>query len=86
MTWLTLAVVSTIYVAWDQFRETPEPLVMIEGRLMTLYLGPISLYVLILKQAVGTTIYLLAGDATGIILAAVGTVSFGLTIWLDRAI
>ena len=35
------------------------------------------------KQALGSTIHCLAGDATGIILAAVITASLGLAMWLD---
>ena len=35
------------------------------------------------KQALGSTIHCLAGDATGIILAAVGTAALGLPMWLD---
>src|SRR5258707_14704723 len=35
------------------------------------------------KQGVGSTIHCVAGDATGIILAAVITASLGLPMWLD---
>jgi hypothetical protein len=35
------------------------------------------------KQGVGSTIHCIAGDATGIIIAAVVTVSLGLPMWLD---
>jgi hypothetical protein len=35
------------------------------------------------KQALGSTIHCLAGDATGIILAAVFTAALGLPMWLD---
>ena len=35
------------------------------------------------KQALGSTIHCLAGDATGIILAAAVTAAFGLPMWLD---
>ena len=103
--WLTLAVMSTIYVAWDQFRGNPEPLVMKWGFILTtLYLGPIGLLLYVLadkeprphtheeftsslpKQAIGSTIHCVAGDATGIILAAVVTISLGLPMWLDLVI
>src|SRR5882724_8843757 len=35
------------------------------------------------KQGIGSTIHCVAGDATGIILAAVVTISLGLPMWLD---
>jgi hypothetical protein len=35
------------------------------------------------KQGVGSTIHCVAGDATGIILAAVVTASLGLPMWID---
>jgi len=35
------------------------------------------------KQALGSTIHCLAGDATGIILAAAITATLGLPVWLD---
>jgi len=35
------------------------------------------------KQALGSTIHCLAGDATGIILAAAVTIALGLPMWLD---
>src|SRR5258705_8386516 len=35
------------------------------------------------KQGIGSTIHCVAGDATGIILAAVITASLGLPMWLD---
>ncbi|RUY54624.1 DUF4396 domain-containing protein, partial [Mesorhizobium sp. M7A.F.Ca.CA.001.13.2.1] len=35
------------------------------------------------KQGVGSTIHCVAGDATGIILAAVITATLGLPMWLD---
>jgi hypothetical protein len=38
------------------------------------------------KQGVGSTIHCVAGDATGIILAAVVTASLGLPMWLDLII
>src|SRR6185295_14546230 len=38
------------------------------------------------KQGVGSTIHCVAGDATGIILAAVITASLGLPMWLDLII
>src|SRR5437773_11669008 len=35
------------------------------------------------KQGIGSTIHCVAGDATGIILAAVITISLGLPMWID---
>src|SRR5437667_254563 len=100
--WFVLAALSTVYVAWDQFRNNPEPVVMKWGFiLVTLYMGPIGLLLYVLadkepqpgtheqftsplwKQGVGSTIHCVAGDATGIILAAVITASLGLPMWLD---
>ena len=100
--WFTLAALSTIYVAVDQFHNNPEPTVMRWGFiLVTLYMGPIGLLLYVLadkeprpgehesftaplwKQGVGSTIHCVAGDATGIILAAVITASLGLPMWVD---
>src|SRR5882762_370827 len=93
--WVVLAALSTIYVAWDQFRNNPEPAVMKFGFiLVTLYMGPFGLLLYVLadkepkpgtheeftkplwKQGVGSTIHCVAGDATGIILAAVITATW----------
>lgn len=42
--WFVLSGLSTAYVAWDQFRNNPEPAVMKWGFiLVTLYLGPVGL-------------------------------------------
>src|SRR3954464_14936311 len=103
--WLVVALLSTAYVAWDQFSGNPEPAVMKWGFvLVTLYMGPIGLLLYVLadkeprpgtheefvsplsKQGVGSTIQCVAGDATGIILAAVITISLGLPMWLDLII
>src|SRR5215208_4769901 len=100
--WFVLAIASTAYVCWDQYRNNPEPAVMKWGFiLVTLYMGPIGvlLYVLadkeprpgehesfirpLWKQGVGSTIHCVAGDATGIILAAAVTAVLGLPMWLD---
>lgn len=100
--WFVLAGCSTAYVAWDQFRNNPEPPVMKWGFvLITLYTGPFGLVLYVLsdkeprpgtherfiqplaKQGVGSTIHCVAGDATGIILAAVVTASFGFPMWID---
>src|ERR1700730_3341482 len=100
--WFVLAVASTAYVAWDQFRNNPEPTVMKWGFiLVTLYMGPIGLLLYVLadkeprpgehetfikalwKQGVGSTIHCVAGDATGIILAAAITATLGLPMWID---
>jgi FtsP/CotA-like multicopper oxidase with cupredoxin domain len=103
--WFALAAASTAYVAWDQFRNNPEPIVMKWGFvLVTLYMGPIGflLYVMadkeprpgehedfikpLWKQGVGSTIHCVAGDATGIILAAAITATLGLPMWIDLVV
>ena len=100
--WLAIAVLSAIYVAWDQFRGNPEPAVMKWGFvLMTLYMGPIGLLLYVMadkepvpggheefikplwKQGVGSTIHCVAGDATGIIVAAIVVSLAGLPMWQD---
>ncbi|ATU94471.1 DUF4396 domain-containing protein [Phyllobacterium zundukense] len=100
--WFVLAAVSTAYVAWDQFRNNPEPAVMKWGFiLVTLYLGPVGLLLYVLadkeprpgtheefiqplwKQGIGSTIHCVAGDATGIIIAAVITAMIGFPMWVD---
>src|SRR5258708_26817269 len=100
--WFTLAALSAAYVAVDQYRANPEPVVMKWGFiLVTLYMGPIGLLLYVMadkeprpgehetfiaplwKQGVGSTIHCVAGDATGIILAAVITALLGLPMWLD---
>lgn len=100
--WFALALLSTAYVAWDQLRHNPEPVVMKWGFiLVTLYMGPIGLLLYVMadkephpggheefikplwKQGVGSTIHCVAGDATGIILAAVITATLGLPMWVD---
>ena len=102
LAWLTLALASTAWVAWDQFARNPEPGVMRWGFiLVTLYGGPLALLVYVLadkeprpgtherfvqplwKQGIGSTVHCIAGDSTGIILAAVITASLGLPMWLD---
>lgn len=101
-TWLSLAGLSTLYVAWDQFRHNPEAPVMKWGWvLVTLYMGPIALALYIMsdkephpgtheafikplwKQGVGSTVHCVAGDATGIILAAAVTAMIGFPMWID---
>lgn len=103
--WFLLAGCSTLYVAYDQFTNNPEPAVMKWAFvLITLYMGPISLLLYVLsdkeprpgeherftapqwKQAIGSTIHCVAGDATGIILSAVITGLLGLPMWLDLII
>src|SRR5256714_5270078 len=100
--WFALAFASAGYVAWDQYRNNPEPVVMKWGFiLVTLYMGPIGLLLYVLadkeprpgeheafikplwKQGVGSTIHCVAGDATGIILAAAITATLGLPMWID---
>src|SRR6266436_6648826 len=100
--WFCIAVASTLYVAIDQYRNNPEPVVMKWGFiLVTLYMGPLGLLLYVLadkeprpgehetfikalwKQGVGSTIHCVAGDATGIILAAAITATLGLPMWVD---
>ena len=100
--WFLFAALSTIYVAFDQFRNNPEPTVMKWGFiLVTLYMGPFGLLLYVMadkeprpgehekfvaplwRQGVGSTIHCVAGDATGIILAAVVTATLGLPMWVD---
>ena len=100
--WLVVSVLSAAYVAWDQFRGNPEPVVMKWGFvLVTLYMGPIGLLLYVMadkepmpggheefikplwKQGVGSTVHCVAGDATGIIVAAVAVAVIGLPMWLD---
>lgn len=87
--WLATAMACAIWVAFDMYRNTPEPVVMKWGFiLVTLYMGPLGLLMYVLackeprpgtheafveplwKQGVGSTIHCVAGDATGIIIAA----------------
>jgi len=100
--WLIIAVLSAIYVAYDQFRHNPEAPVMKWGFvLVTLYMGPIGLLLYVMadkepapgthenfvkplwKQGVGSTVHCIAGDATGIILAAAATALLGFPMWID---
>src|SRR6267142_5176807 len=94
--WFILALACTAFVAIDQYRNNPEPVVMKWAFiLVTLYTGPIGLLLYVLadkeprpgeheefirplwKQGVGSTIHCVAGDATGIILAAATTAVLG---------
>jgi hypothetical protein len=103
--WFLLAAASTAYVAWDQFRNNPEPTVMKWGFiLVTVYMGPLGLLLYVLadkepqpgtherftaalwKQGVGSTIHCVAGDATGIILAAAITAALGLPMRVDLVV
>jgi FtsP/CotA-like multicopper oxidase with cupredoxin domain len=100
--WLIIAVLSAVYVAYDQFRHNPEAPVMKWGFvLVTLYMGPIGLLLYVMadkepapgmherfvqplwKQGVGSTVHCIAGDATGIILAAAITALLGFPMWID---
>jgi FtsP/CotA-like multicopper oxidase with cupredoxin domain len=100
--WLIIALLSAIYVAYDQFRHNPEAPVMKWGFvLVTLYMGPVGLLLYVMadkeptpgthekfvkplwKQGVGSTVHCIAGDATGILLAAAATALLGFPMWLD---
>src|SRR6185437_13004928 len=100
--WLAIAVLSAVYVAFDQFRHNPEATVMKWGFvLVTLYTGPFGMLLYVFadkepapntheafvaplwKQAVGSTVHCVAGDATGIIAAAAVTALLGLPRWAD---
>ena len=51
LVWFILAVLSTVYVAWDQFHNNPEPVVMKWGFvLVTLYMGPLGLLLYVLAD------------------------------------
>ena len=51
LVWFALAASSTAYVAWDQYRNNPEPAVMKWGFiLVTLYMGPIGLLLYVLAD------------------------------------
>src|SRR3954469_2375553 len=103
--WFVLAGASALYVAIDQYRSNPEPVVMKWGFiLVTLYMGPLGLLLYVLadkeprpgeherftaplwKQGVGSTIHCVAGDATGIILAAAITAALGLPMKWDLVV
>jgi hypothetical protein len=103
--WFAIALISTAYVAYDQFAGNPEPTVMKWAFiLVTLYMGPVGLLLYVLadkeprpgeherftsplwKQGVGSTIHCVAGDATGIILAAATTALLGLPMWIDLVV
>jgi FtsP/CotA-like multicopper oxidase with cupredoxin domain len=100
--WLFIAVLSSLYVAYDQVRNNPEAAVMKWGFvLVTLYMGPLGLLLYVMsdkeptpgtheafvrplwKQGVGSTVHCVAGDATGIILAAAVTALLGFPMWVD---
>ncbi|MEP7325593.1 MAG: DUF4396 domain-containing protein [Gemmatimonadota bacterium] len=100
--WLIVALLSAVYVAYDQFRHNPEAPVMKWGFvLVTLYMGPVGLLLYVFadkepapgsheqfvkplwKQGVGSTVHCVAGDATGIILAAVVTALLGFPMYVD---
>ena len=100
--WLAIAMLSAVYVAYDQFRHNPEATVMKWGFvLVTLYMGPVGLLLYVMadkeptpgthehfvkplwKQGVGSTVHCIAGDATGIIFAAVVTALLGFPMWID---
>src|ERR1700682_927026 len=100
--WLIIAILSAIYVAYDQFRHNPEAPVMKWGFvLVTLYMGPVGLLLYVMadkepapgthenfvkplwKQGVGSTVHCIAGDATGILLAAAATALLGFPMRID---
>jgi FtsP/CotA-like multicopper oxidase with cupredoxin domain len=100
--WLAIALLSALYVAYDQFQNNPEAPIMKWGFvLVTLYMGPIGLLLYVMadkepaagtherfiqplwKQGVGSTVHCVAGDATGIILAAAVTALLGFPMWID---
>lgn len=103
--WFALTALSVAYVAYDLVTSTPEMKVMKWGWiLVTLYTGPIGLFVYWLscreprtgtheefiaplwKQSVGSTIHCLAGDATGIIVAAAVTSLLRLPMGIDAVV
>ena len=105
LVWFALTAISVIYVAYDSFFNNPEMKIMRIGWvLVTLYLGPIALFLYIMscqepeagtheefvvplwKQSLGSTIHCVAGDATGIVVAAALTAALGLPMWIDLII
>jgi hypothetical protein len=51
LAWFVLAGLSTLYVGWDQYRNSPEPVVMKWGFiLVTLYTGPLGLLLYVLAD------------------------------------
>src|SRR6266404_1040223 len=49
--WFAVAILSTIWVGWDQFRNNPEPGVMKWGFiLVTVYMGPLGLLLYVLAD------------------------------------
>ena len=49
--WLLLALACALYVAFDQYRNNPEPVVMKWGFiLVTLYMGPLGLLLYVLAD------------------------------------
>src|SRR4051794_8082652 len=49
--WFVFAALSTAYVAWDQFSNNPEPVVMKWGFvLVTLYMGPLGLLLYVMAD------------------------------------
>ena len=102
LVWFTLTAISVIYVAYDAFTNNPEMKIMRIGWvLVTLYLGPISLFLYIMSgqeprparmrnsssrcgnKVLVPTIHCVAGDATGIVVAAALTAALGLPMWID---
>ena len=100
--WFLLVLISVAYVAWDAFRQLPEPgVIKWAWVLTTLYLGPVGAAFYILadkeprpgeherfvapmwKQALGSTLHCVSGDAAGVIIAATVTGLLGLPMWFD---
>ncbi len=103
--WFVLTGLSLIYLTYDLVYITPEAPVMKAGWwLVTLYTGPIGLFLYLLtckepmpgshekfiaplwKQSVGSEVHCLAGDATGIIIAAVILAFFEISSTLEIVI
>ena len=64
--WFAVAILCTIWVGWDQFRNNPEPAVMKWGFvLVTLYMGPLGL-LLGLPMRIDLIVEYLAGFAFGL--------------------
>ena len=52
--WFVLALLSSAYVAYDQFARNPEPVVMKWGCVqITLYMGPIGLLLYVMADKAG---------------------------------
>ena len=99
--WFAIALISTAYVAYDQFAGNPEPTVVKWASswsrctwgqwascstclpTKSAAWGVRAIHLPTLEAGGGSTIHCVAGDATGIIVAAATTALLGLPMWID---